>query len=183
MSTSWSGITIYSETLTVDELRGMWHEYLAKDYLWEQEVGCSDDWNHAADRRLLYVQGHHGSWWANEMEHVHHVEGASGTTTAQYDGAIARLLELRSDVTEIRWRREASDSNWEEALAACIYTRDGRQPYGAILVPVDIDDRIAEVRSLVAQAAATSVMPSMLRAGALSKALAIFNIIDKGKAL
>lgn len=119
-------LTIYSDTLTEDELATL----LGPD--WMSEDVYELDWGlpvhvDTAPRRYLYWQGdHHG--WLNEEE------------------KIAELLELRSDITEIEWRQEDRDANYDDVISAEVWTRDGVRKFGTVLVPHGLAEMLAEVR-------------------------------------
>jgi hypothetical protein len=132
MSDYRSSITIYSSRMTEDELATL----LGPDWVgddteaWEVEWGVSESVKHqTSKRRWLYWQGNHGSW---------------------FDGKVLpklrAILELRSDVEEIRLRREDQDANYDGVISGRIITRDGEQEFNSALVPHTYMTMVAAIR-------------------------------------
>jgi hypothetical protein len=122
-----STITVYSDTLTLDEFESMLGPEFMDDSAWEVETVCWED-AESADPRHLY-------WSARHYE----LEPAE---------AADQIIELRTDVTRVEVRTANYDAMPDDAVSASIHTRDRVVHFELGLVPVGMRDRIGSINTI-----------------------------------
>lgn len=122
-----STITVYSDTLTLDEFESLLGPEFMDDSAWEVETECWEDVEFSTPRHLFWSARHYD---------------------LNAPDVADRLIELRVDVTRVTTRTANYDANPDDAVTASVHTRDRVVRFEFGLVPVDVRDRIASVNTI-----------------------------------
>lgn len=129
MTDYYSSIVVHSDTL--DE-RVLLFEVVGdelSDARWETEYGVTSPERSSDGQRHVYLQTKHGTLVAEQLPM-----------------RLTKLLGEHPDVTEIEWRLENHDANYDDVIHARVWGRGTHQQFHTQLVPHRIEDMIAEVR-------------------------------------
>jgi hypothetical protein len=122
-----SRITVYSDTLTLDELESLLGPDFMDNAAWEVETSCWEDVESDRPRHLYWSARHY------ELEPAE---------------AADQIIELRTDVTRVEVRTANYDAMPDDAVSASIHTRDRVVHFELGLVPVGMRDRIGSINTI-----------------------------------
>ena len=136
MSDTRTSITVYSEVMTLDEFHSLLGPDWMGDDVYQRDTGLVEPSDPRLEgipaealptKRCLYWQGDPGGWLDEEEK-------------------ILELIELRSDITEVEWRQEDQQAQFDDVISAHIYTRESSTTFSSMLIPNTYRAMIAAIR-------------------------------------